>query len=56
MLVGAGLWGAVASWNRRAGWPHVVSLASLGWGIVLAVGELLPRVGYAVNKATWFCQ
>jgi hypothetical protein len=56
VLVGAGLWGAVTSWNRRAGGPHVLSLASLAWGFVLAAAEVLPRIGYAQRTATWFCQ
>jgi hypothetical protein len=52
----SGAWAASAAWKYRAGLAHIVSLIILFYGILLAAAELLPRTGYAVDRATWGCQ
>jgi hypothetical protein len=50
----AGAWGALASWSRRNGLAHVLSLAALIWGLGLTARIILPRLG--TNTGTeWFC-
>ena len=53
----AGLWGALSSWNRRMGFAHVLSLLVTLWGIGLVTAVALPRMGYVNVRppATWFC-
>jgi len=51
----AGAWIAFASWRLRSGPPHVLSLILLFWGIVLAAEQVLPRIGYASERASWRC-
>lgn len=51
----AGLWGALSSWRRRMGLAHTVSLLVLGWGLALAAGAVLPRIGYARTALPWLC-
>ena len=53
MLTGA--WIAFASWKLRSGLPHILSLILVFWGIVLAAEQLLPRIGYAADLASWRC-
>lgn len=57
VVVIAGLWGALSSWNRRMGLAHVVSLLVTLWGIGLVSSIALPRMGYINVRppATWFC-
>jgi len=55
VVVLAGLWGAVSSWNRRMGLAHTVSLLVTLWGLGMAATVTLPRIGYAKHAATWFC-
>lgn len=52
----SGVTGAISSWKRRIGLAHVVSLLVLLWGLWLAAAVVLPRIGYAKETATWFCQ
>lgn len=54
-VVVAGLWSGLSSWKRRMGLAHVLSQLLVIWGLVLAAGVVLPRVGYAKAAATWFC-
>lgn len=54
MLV-AGGWGAYASWRRRMGVAHIVSIALVFAAAVFASGQLLPRIGYAAVKIPWRC-
>ncbi len=54
VLVSAG-WASTFSWKKRKPLAHVVSQGLLIWGLVLAAGEVLPRVGYAKDLATWRC-
>jgi hypothetical protein len=51
----AGVWGAISSWRRRMGLPHILSIGLLLWGLTLMAGVVLPRTGYAKTPATWFC-
>ena len=54
-VVTAGFWTMISSWRSRSGLAHFLSIALLFWGLVLAARELLPRVGYAKEAATWSC-
>ncbi len=54
-VVLGGVWGAVASWGARRGAAHVVALSVLGYGLTLALLEILPRIGYATLEASWRC-
>jgi hypothetical protein len=51
----AGSWVALASWRRRNACAHVLALLLTFWGIVLAAEQLLPRIGYAAERAAWQC-
>ena len=53
MLTGA--WIAFASWRLRSAAAHVLSLILFFWGIVLAAEQVLPRIGYAEEQASWQC-
>jgi len=54
LLLTAG-WAAVAAWRLRVGIAHAAALVVFFWGIVLAAEQVLPRVGYAAESATWRC-
>lgn len=54
-LLVAGGWAALTSWERRVAAAHFLSLLLLGWGLMLAAGQILPRVGYAKQAAYWRC-
>lgn len=51
----AGVWSSMSSWKRRMGLAHVLSQGLVIWGLILAAREILPRIGYAKDAATWFC-
>jgi len=51
----AGAWIGFASWKLRNGVTHILSLILLYWGIVLAAEQVLPRIGYAADSASWRC-
>jgi hypothetical protein len=51
----AGAWIAVASWTRRSAPSHILALLLIHWGIVLAAGQVLPRIGYAAARLGWHC-
>lgn len=52
----AGAWGAVASWKVHLAPGHVIALATVLWGLVLAAPEVVPRVGHAGAAApAWRC-
>jgi hypothetical protein len=51
----AGGWIAFESWRLRNGPAHLLSLILCFWGIVLAAEQLLPRMGYAADRANWHC-
>jgi len=48
--------GALASWSARRGLAHILSLLVLVWAAVVALREVLPRVGYAKTSLTWMCE
>lgn len=54
LLVTAG-WAAVGAWQRRLAVAHGLALILAFWGIVLAAEQILPRIGYAADAATWTC-
>ena len=45
-LIIAGGWSALWTWRHRTAKAHVLALAIVLWGIVLASVEILPRIGY----------
>ena len=47
--------GALASWSHRRGLAHLLSLLVIVWAGVMAVREILPRVGYARQELHWTC-
>ena len=51
----AGTWIAAVSWQRRSAAAHVVAFLLLVWGLALAAERVLPRVGYAAERASWTC-
>jgi hypothetical protein len=51
----AGAWIAVASWSLRSAPSHILALLLLLWGIALAAGQVLPRIGYAAARLSWHC-
>lgn len=55
VVVVAGVWGALSSWNRRMGFAHVVSLLVTLWGLALVAAVALPRMAYTRPAQTWFC-
>jgi hypothetical protein len=50
-----GLWIAIASWKLRSGVAHVTACLLLLWGLALGAERVLPRVGYAAERARWQC-
>lgn len=54
-IIVAGVWSGLSSWKRRLGLAHVFSQGLVIWGLILAAGVILPRIGYAKSAATWFC-
>jgi hypothetical protein len=52
----AGAWAATAAWRVRSGLAHIVALILVLYGIALGAAEVLPRTGYAVDRATWVCE
>ena len=56
MVIVAGVWSGSFAWKNRLVLAHIVSQGLLVWGLVLAAGQLLPRVGYAREQATWACR
>ena len=55
MVMVTGAWIAVASWRLRNEVAHILALVILLWGIVLAAEQVLPRIGYAAERASWGC-
>ena len=54
VLVSAG-WGSASSWKNRMPIAHSVSQILMLWGFILGAGQVLPRVGYTQDLATWRC-
>ena len=55
MVTVAGVWSTAATWRRRMGAAHVVSILVLIAGLAFAAAAVLPRVGYAKVPLTWTC-
>ena len=54
-VIVASFWTMLSSWRSRSGFAHFLSVALLIWGLALAAREVLPRIGYAKQTATWTC-
>jgi len=50
-----GLLATLASWSNRRGFAHLLALLVIAWAAVVAVREVLPRVGYAKTNLPWMC-
>ena len=55
-VIVASFWSMMSSWKSRSGLAHALSIVLLFWGTGLAAREILPRVGYAKQAATWECR
>lgn len=55
MVMLTGAWIAFAAWKLRHGTAHLLALILFFWGIVLAAEQLLPRIGYAAERWSWYC-
>lgn len=51
----AGGWAGIWAWGMRMAVAHTLSLVVLFFGLALAAAQILPRVGYAAEAATWRC-
>jgi hypothetical protein len=60
VVVAGGIWSAIWTWRHRTPKSHVLALALVLWGLVLAAAQVLPRTGYARPDAThpalWSCE
>jgi hypothetical protein len=56
MVMVSGAWIALASWRLRKGGVHLLAQILVYWGFVLAAEQILPRIGYAAQTATWRCE
>jgi hypothetical protein len=55
MVMVAGAWIAVASWSLRNAPSHILAFLLILYGIALAAGQVLPRIGYAAERLSWHC-
>jgi heme A synthase len=51
----AGLWIGHTSWRLRSAAAHVLAILVLFWSAALVGERVLPRVGYAADRAGWSC-
>ena len=56
MVVLSGAWISFASWRLRNAVVHLLAQLLVYWGIVLAAEQILPRIGYAAETASWRCE
>jgi len=54
VLVIAG-WAFIVSWRHRMEVAHITALVMGFWGVLLGAEQILPRIGYAADEATWMC-
>jgi hypothetical protein len=54
-VIVASFWTMLSSWKSRSGFAHFLSVALLFWGTALGAREILPRIGYARERAPWTC-
>jgi hypothetical protein len=50
----AGVWGAIASWKRRLGLAHTLSIILIVWGLGLVGRQLMPRLT-GQSTVPFFC-
>ena len=55
MVLLTGVWIAIISWELRSVAAHVLAFLMLLWGVALVAERVLPRVGYATQRANWSC-
>ena len=55
VILVSGAWAAMWAWRARSASAHVVALGVMFWGTVLAAEQILPRIGYAAERAAWSC-
>jgi len=56
MIVVGGIWVVACTWILRMARTHAVAMLVALWGVSLIAIEVLPRVGYAAQSATWLCR
>jgi hypothetical protein len=56
MVVLSGAWVGFASWRLRSGVVQILAQVLFYWGVVLAAEQVLPRIGYAAETASWACE
>ena len=60
LIAVSGVWSGIWTWRHRSGRGHLLSLALVLWGALLAANEVLPRIGYAKptldHPAVWLCE
>jgi hypothetical protein len=54
-VIAASIWSMISSWRSRSTVAHFLSVGLLFWGSALSAREILPRVGYAKQSASWMC-
>jgi hypothetical protein len=55
-VIVASFWTMLSSWKSRSGLAHFLSVALLFWGSALGAREILPRIGYSRQSASWVCR
>jgi hypothetical protein len=55
MVLVAGAWAGLVTWQTRTGAAHVVALAVLLGGTLLLAAQVLPRLDAAQPGVTWYC-
>jgi len=56
MIIVGGLWVVACTWIMRMARTHAMAMMVALWGMALVAAEVLPRVGYAAQQATWLCR
>ncbi len=55
IVVVAGVWASISTWQRRRPVGHILAILVMLWGVGLITSEILPRVGYAKAAIRWTC-
>lgn len=55
MIIVGGIWVVACTWILRMPRTHALAVVVTLWGAALITAQVLPRVGYAANVATWMC-
>ena len=56
MIIVGGMWVVACTWIMRMARTHAMGVLVALWGVGLIALEILPRVGYAAQQATWLCR